>query len=50
MIAHRLTTIKTSDRIFVLNKGNIVEIGTHDELIQKNGYYNKLYNMQFKNS
>ena len=39
--------IKESDRILVMNKGNIVEQGTHDELLQKNGFYAKLYNSQF---
>lgn len=47
VVAHRLSTIKESDRILVMNKGNIVEQGTHDELLQKNGFYAKLYNSQF---
>tara|TARA_B100001996_G_C18594349_1_gene567278 strand:- start:358 stop:1158 length:801 start_codon:yes stop_codon:yes gene_type:complete len=48
MIAHRLTTIKNVDRIIVLKDGKIKETGSHDELIEKNGYYKKLYNIQFK--
>ena len=45
-IAHRLSTIKNSDEIFVLYEGEIVERGGHDELIAKNGYYKRLYDMQ----
>lgn len=44
IIAHRLTTIKNSDRIIVLGKEGIIEEGTHNELIKQEGYYNKLYN------
>ena len=44
IIAHRLSTIKNSDRIIVLGKEGIIEEGKHDELIKKEGYYNKLYN------
>jgi len=47
MIAHRLSTIKNADKILVLDKGRIVEQGTHDELIQTNGLYQKLAAMQF---
>ena len=48
IIAHRLTTVKKADKIIVLDKGNIVEIGTHDELLQiENGYYRNLYEVQF---
>ena len=45
-IAHRLSTIRKADEIIVMNEGRIVERGTHDELIEKNGYYKKLYEMQ----
>nr|WP_314290514.1 ABC transporter ATP-binding protein [uncultured Capnocytophaga sp.] len=48
IIAHRLTTVKKADKIIVLDKGNIVEIGTHNELLQiENGYYRNLYEVQF---
>lgn len=46
-IAHRLSTILSADQIVVLHQGRIKEIGTHAELIQKSGYYRKLYDMQF---
>lgn len=45
-VAHRLSTIKHADEICVLHEGRIVERGTHDELITKNGYYKKLHDMQ----
>lgn len=45
-VAHRLSTIKNSDEICVLHDGEIVERGTHDELMKKNGYYRKLHDMQ----
>ena len=45
-IAHRLSTVKKADEIIVMNEGRIVERGKHDELIEKNGYYKKLYEMQ----
>ena len=49
IIAHRLSTIKNANLILVLNEGNIVEQGTHSELLKKNGVYAKLYNSQFEN-
>jgi len=49
IIAHRLTTVKKADRIIVMDKGKIVEQGSHLELLSKNGYYKTLYNMQFAN-
>jgi subfamily B ATP-binding cassette protein MsbA len=47
VIAHRISTICTADRIFVVDSGRIAESGTHDELYQKNGIYRKLYDLQF---
>lgn len=47
VIAHRLSTIRNADLILVMRSGNIVEQGTHDELVKKNGFYNKLYSSQF---
>lgn len=47
IVAHRLSTIKESDIILVMDKGSIVEQGSHDELLAKNGFYSKLYNSQF---
>ena len=49
VIAHRLSTIINADKICVFDHGKIVECGTHKELLAMNGYYAKLYNMQFKN-
>ncbi|MDP3358505.1 MAG: ABC transporter ATP-binding protein [Lutibacter sp.] len=49
IIAHRLTTIKKADKIIVMDKGHIVEQGSHLELLEKNGYYKTLYDMQFSN-
>ena len=48
IIAHRLSTIKNADLILVMNEGNIIEQGTHNELLKKNGFYAKLYNSQFQ--
>ncbi|MEP6985415.1 MAG: ABC transporter transmembrane domain-containing protein [Chloroflexota bacterium] len=48
IIAHRLSTIKVAHRIAVLDRGSIVELGTHDELMALNGLYAKLYSMQFR--
>jgi len=47
IVAHRLSTIKEADLILVMNNGNIVEQGTHKELLLKGGFYSKLYNSQF---
>ena len=47
VIAHRLSTIRGSDKIVVLESGTIVETGNHDELMEKDGLYSHLYNMNF---
>ena len=49
IIAHRLSTIKNADLILVMNEGDIIEQGNHEELIKKNGFYASLYNSQFDN-
>ena len=48
IIAHRLSTIKNADLILVMNEGNIIEQGNHEELMKQNGFYAELYNSQFK--
>ncbi|MGL9729326.1 ABC transporter ATP-binding protein [Enterococcus sp. DIV0756] len=50
VIAHRLSTIQNADQILVLDHGQIVEIGSHQELLQKDGFYKKLYQAQFSQS
>lgn len=49
MVAHRLSTIKNCDLIFVFNKGHLVEQGTHNQLLRKNGFYKKLWSAQNQN-
>ena len=48
VIAHRLSTIKNADKIIVLKDGEILEIGNHEELMAKKGFYEDLYNSQFE--
>lgn len=50
VIAHRLSTIKDADLILVLKEGDIVESGTHEELLEQGGFYSELYNSQFEDS
>lgn len=48
IVAHRLSTIKNADVILVMNNGNVIEKGTHKELLEKGGFYHDLYNAQFE--
>ena len=48
VIAHRLSTIRNADLILVMNEGDIVEQGTHEDLLAKGGFYAELYNSQFE--
>ena len=47
IVAHRLSTIKDADIILVMKDGNVIEQGTHVELLAKNGFYAEIYNSQF---
>ena len=48
IIAHRLQTIKEADKILVMKDGNLIESGSHNELLNKNGFYKELYYSQFE--
>ena len=48
VIAHRLSTIKNADLILVMKDGDIIEQGTHDQLIEQGGFYKTMYNAQFE--
>ncbi|HCQ90692.1 MAG TPA: sugar ABC transporter ATP-binding protein, partial [Clostridium sp.] len=50
VIAHRLSTIRDADLILVMKDGEIIERGSHEELINRGGFYTKLYKSQFKNA
>ncbi|AFZ58828.1 ABC transporter ATP-binding protein [Anabaena cylindrica FACHB-243] len=50
VIAHRLSTVRKADQIAVLDQGRVVEVGTHEELLKKDGYYSQLCSMQFANN
>ena len=50
VIAHRLSTIKAADLILVMKAGDIIESGTHEELLARGGFYSELYNSQFEQS
>lgn len=47
VIEHRLSTIRDADLILVMNQGNVIEQGTHDELLKQKGFYAELYKSQF---
>ena len=48
VIAHRLSTVHNADKIIVLDRGKIIDEGSHDELINRDGIYKQLHNMQFQ--
>jgi ABC-type multidrug transport system fused ATPase/permease subunit len=48
VIAHRLSTIRDADLVLVIDQGQIIERGTHQELLDRRGFYHRLYNSQFK--
>ena len=48
IVAHRLSTIQTADVILVMNQGNVIEQGTHEELLSQGGFYARLYQSQFQ--
>ena len=50
VVAHRLSTIRNADKIAVVQNGRITEMGSHDELLKKNGEYSRLYRLQFRDS
>ena len=50
IVAHRLSTIREADTILVMKDGNIIEQGSHEELLQRGGFYSELYNSQFASS
>ena len=50
IIAHRLSTVRHADRILVLNRGRIIETGTHDELMDRQGFYYRLSQLQNENA